>query len=245
MTNDFACYLAALDGWPFEVAVDLALADRAPLAGLPWRAHVRMELARPTPDGLCAPEERDDLGREEAAILALLQDDGCALVARVTHRGARTLVFHCRDCAPEVEEKVRVLTRHRRPRWQLVHDPEWTEFRSVLLPSREMLHQIEDRRVIREYEASGGDPSASHRIAARFRGEGDPASSTLVEALREKGFVVRVLDLADPESWLVAEADSPLFPALLDDFRHTWIQLALEHGAVYVGWSARPSGTSG
>lgn len=251
MNCNFERYMASLDGMPFEVEVDLSLHDRAPIAGLEYRLHIRLELNHPSADGLSSKEEDALLAAVEEEILDTLPAEDYVLAARVTHRSARTLVVFARKPPEEGDAVHQALDRFdtHRTRVQHANDPEWTEYLEVLYPSQELLHQIHDRRVLKEFERRGDDCSALHVIEPRFVGLSKAQAEALAEGLRARGFGVKTIEEsagADGKGWSVTgEARTPLGLAILDDFRHAWIELAGAHGGSYKGWSAELVPVSG
>ncbi len=121
-------------------------------------------------------------------------------------------------------------------------DPSWEEYRTILYPSDNFLHQIKDRRILKEFEKRGDDCCEVHSIEPRFVGLSQDGASGLAKALEERGFGVKGIDEVgangNREFNVTGVALSPLALPILDDFRGVWIYLADSNGGRYDGWSA-------
>ncbi len=246
MSRNLEYYVAQLDQWPFEVGVDLNLDTTVRKNGLPFRAHIRLELNHPTDDGLCTVEEEALLVAVQEEILCQLNSEDHCFVASVTHRNARTLVLYLREepdsQAPINKAMEKVQTHKSRVMWEA--DAEWGEYNDVLLPSENFRHQIKDRHILKELERQGDDCSEIHSIEPRFNIAEREHADQLAKALQESGFKVKEIIKAeecangDGEWRLTASAQSPLALAVLDEFRPVWLDLAEKLDAKYDGWSA-------
>lgn len=245
MTMKLESYLSSLDGWPFEVQVDLAARERAPVAELPHRLHLRLELNHPTEVGLASAEEAALLSVIQEELLARVSASEAVLVAAVTHRKARTLVFYCAMGADTdghpIQAAIDVVETHKTS-LQSEQDPEWAEYLNVLYPDDNFLHQIKDRRVLKEFELRGDDCGEVHSIEPRFVGLTAEGAKGLASDLEKLGFDVKDMNesgLNGSREWIVTGiARSPLALPILDDFRANWINLARNAGGRYDGWSA-------
>ncbi len=240
----FEYYTANLDRWPIELGVDLALIEKAPIAGLTHRVHLRLNLNHPTADGLCCQEESALLLAVEEEILSSLPKDSFCYVAHVTHRGRRTIILYMDgmpqpgqpllDAVERVETHTTLL--------QFEEDPEWKEYLEYLYPNEGFRHQIKDRRVLKEFERRGDDPARNHSIEPVFSGLDEQGALELRKALESVGFMVG--DVANVSnngvtSWrVIGKVKSPLALSILDDYREIWMALAKEQGGHYDGWSA-------
>ncbi|MCA9320117.1 MAG: DUF695 domain-containing protein [Planctomycetes bacterium] len=244
MRPTFEYYMAKLDDWPFEVRVDLSLMESAPDAAMPIRWHIRLELNHPTVDGLCTAEEQALLLAIQEEIQAALTDDACQLVAVVTHRNARTMVVYSSEAPEEGHPVLKALSRVETHETRVIHeeDASWTEYRDFLYPNASLLHQIKDRRVLREFERNGDDCSEVHCIEPRFVGLNEDGAHDLAKSLAKAGFGVKAVDEiganGEREWQVTAAAQSPLALSILDDFRQKWIDMAEQAGGRYDGWSA-------
>ncbi len=244
MSRNLEYYVAQLDQWPFEVGVNLGLEPSAQKSELPFRAHIRLELNHPTDDGLCTKEEEALLLAVQEEILATLSPENHCFVASVTHRNARTLVVYLRDEPDENAEINKVMekveTHASKVMWE--SDPEWAEYTDHLFPSENFLHQIKDRRLLKEFDRRGDDCSEIHNIEPRFMMKSKEAAEALSSSLAESGFAVKEINKLEGDdsfSWcLIASAQSPLALAVLDEFRPIWIELATKADAKFDGWSA-------
>jgi len=253
MRPEFEYYMAALDRWPFYAGVDLSLEEDAPLEGFEHRVHVRLELNHPTADGLCSAEEEALIYAIEQEILSHVSPEEMRLVAEVTHRNARTLVFYC-STAPDEEQGIyKALASVDTHTTKVLDemDKDWSEYKDVLFPAPNFMHQINDRKVLREFERCGDDCSEVHSIEPLFVQLDENGAQRLASELKEAGFDVK--DLAEvglngQREWQVTgQVRSPLALSILDDFRQVWLDLADRSGGRYNGWSAEvmPVGGNG
>lgn len=240
----FEYYVANLDRWPLEVGVDLTLHDKAPIEGMKYRAHFRLTLNHPTPDGLACQEESALLLAIEEEVLAALQPGSFCFVANVTHRERRTIVLYL-DAEPApghpILEAIQRVETHK-TLFQFEVDPDWEEYLGFLYPSEAFRHQIKDRRILKEFEKRGDDPARTHSLEPAFSGFDEEAAKGFSTALEQAGFVVgEVSDISinGVANWRVVGAvKSPLALSILDDHRGVWMKLAEDHGGRYEGWSA-------
>jgi uncharacterized protein DUF695/regulator of ribonuclease activity B len=248
MRPNFEYYMGKLDDWPFEVGVDLSLRERAPIAEKPYRIHVRFELNGASSDGLSTKEEDALLALIEDEVIATLDPEIYAFVSEVTHRKARTLVFYSSQRPeedPTIQKALDLIETHTT---KVIgeEDPEWTEYTEVLYPCEEMMHQIQDKRVLRQFERQGDDSAEVRAIEPRFIGLNEANAKTLAENLRGQGYGIGEIADSGSGTWSVtAQVQSPLALAILDDFRHTWLELARQHEGTYQGWSAEVVPVSG
>jgi len=244
MRSTFEFYVAQLDGWPFEVGVDLGPGKEARFESMPFRWHLRFELNHPDANGLASAEEEALLLTIQEEIESAMPDDGCRFVAAVTHRKAHTLVIYSDSLPKDGHPILKALEGIQTHTTRVLHeeDPKWDEYRDVLFPSTGFLHQIKDRQVLREFERQGDDCGEVHSIEPRFVGLSKEGADGLTTALKSKGFSIKGVDeigLNGQRDWQVtAAAESPLALSILDDFRQTWMGLAEEAGGRYDGWSA-------
>ncbi len=244
MRSSLEYYMARLDDWPFEVGVDLEWIDKAPVPGLPERWHVRLELNHPTENGLCTAEEQALLLAIQEELLAAMKDGECVFVAAVTHRKARTLVFYASEEPTEQHPVIQALGGVKTHLSSVRHanDPQWVEYKDALYPNESFIHQIKDRRLLREFEAQGDDCSEVHSIEPRFVGLSEDGAKLLSKSLETAGFGVKAVDEVGQNGqreWQVTGvAESPLALSILDDFRRLWLNMAAEAGGRYDGWSA-------
>lgn len=244
MRSTFEFYMAKLDGWPFEVGVDLAAHDDERCAKMPYRWHLRFELNHPNEDGLASAEEEALLLAIQEEIEAALPEEGCRFVAAVTHRNAHTLVIYSNRLPEDGHPILKALEGIETHTTRVLHeeDASWDEYQDVLYPSAAFLHQIKDRRILREFERQGDDCGEVHSIEPRFVGLDKDGADRLAAALQERGFGIKGIDEVGQNGqceWQVtAAAESPLALPILDDFRQTWMTLAEEAGGRYDGWSA-------
>ncbi|MEE9391723.1 MAG: DUF695 domain-containing protein [Planctomycetota bacterium] len=246
MRPNFDYYMARLDDWPFEVGVDLSVREAVPIDGLQFRLHVRLGLNNPSDDGLSTKEEDALLALIEDEMLHTLDSADYRFVAAVTHRKARTLVFYSRHSQMEGEAIHKVLTDAKTHNAKVIseEDPEWTEYTDVLYPNEEMLHQIMDRKVLKEFDRRGDDPASIHAIEPCFVNLCEEGVEICRSGLEAEGFVVT--DVSETsrngtgakEFSLKARVKSPLGLAILDDFRHSWLSIAKKAKGSYRGWSS-------
>lgn len=245
MRPHFDYYIGALDRWPFHVGVNLALKSAAPVSGLEWRAHVRIDLNHPTADGLATNGEEAELYEVEDKILSHLKREDYCFVSQVTHRNRRTMVIYLRE-KPEENSKLMTglesILNHKTAIIDCVHDPEWSEYKEVLYPQPNFEHQINDKKRLKEMERSGDDCSRLHAIDVSFHAPTPQAAEKLAAELKLVGFGVKsVLRAGGSESqgWrVIAEVESPLALSILDDFRETWFDTARRAGCRFDGWNA-------
>lgn len=245
MRPHFDYYIGSLDRWPFHCGVNLSLKDAAPLEGLVWRAHVRIDLNHPTADGLATNDEEAELYNVEEQILARLAGDEHCFVSQVTHRNRRTMVIYLKTEAKEghpLVQGIASVTTHKAAMIECVNDPDWSEYLEFLYPQPNFEHQIRDRKTLKVMEERGDDCSRLHNITAEFWASDPAIAEKLAAEMKQLGFPVASIvkaEGADKGGWRITGiVKSPLAIAIIDDFREKWLALAESTGARYDGWRA-------
>ena len=102
-TSDWEAHQRTSAAGPVAIAVDLALAGRAPVADLPRLLRIRYPLRAPRADGLAEPGEAEALAQVEDVVAAAAAGVGGLYAGRVTLGGFREHLFYVPDAAPVSE----------------------------------------------------------------------------------------------------------------------------------------------
>jgi hypothetical protein len=228
---------------PVAIAVDLALAARAPIADLPRLVRFRYPLRAPRPDGLPEVGEAEALVQVEDLVAAAAARIGGLYAGRVTLGGFREHLFYAPDAAPISEALAAAQAGVAEYVLEAAgeDDPGWHAYAEELCPTPRAWRWLLDRRAV-EALARRGDKAAARRPvdhqasfpsaeareafvaeaavqgfeAAERRDDGPPPTPFGVDLRREDPVTLREIHAV---AWALAE-------------------VAARHGGAYDGWEA-------
>ena len=211
-------YTTYVDDKPAVILVDVGIAEKIPLDGMPSLAWLWVHLKSPDEDGFPSEDEDMRLNDLEDLITEALAPDESRYVGRITSDGRREFYFYSRD----VEEFKSVVTKAMSsfPDYQFeideADDENGTHYTDVLSPSVEDQQQIQNHHQIFELEQNGDNLETPrpifHRVnfpTAEDREEFIAAASSMAYSVVEKletelelPFAVELtkVDAADPET---------------------------------------------
>ena len=198
-TPDYQPYLTRMEETPMVVTVDLAAGPHIPLETHPELLLVRIQLARPRPDGLRATEELADLNRAEDKLVQGFEDAGAIYVGRYVAGGYTVHAFYApqglRPPPPDLAPYV--------PGLAAKIEADWGFYTQLLYPDRWNLQLIHNRKTVQVLAAQGDQHDAPRRIDhfGYFRGQ-EPAVLA-ADRLRAAGFDVEVPRADEDGDWVL------------------------------------------
>ncbi|HWT15439.1 MAG TPA: DUF695 domain-containing protein [Patescibacteria group bacterium] len=244
MSKEWDVYACEIDGMPASVAIDLRIAEDAPLARLPVAAWVQLRLQSPGDDGLPSAGEQAALHAIEAALANALVSRTTAFVGHISTAGRRDFHFYT-GAATGWKERVSnalqgcpgcAFTCGSRP------DRDWGIYFERLSPSDEDQERIQNRRACDalqqggerfeqarpiEHSAYFPDAASRERFILRAGELGHRVVETVEPEARGEQFGVRVSAVGIPSHALIDEWVLPLFHA------------AEDCGGEYDGWETQ------
>jgi uncharacterized protein (TIGR01619 family) len=168
--NDWDTYYTLIDDCPASIALNIDLAQSAPLSGLDRLLAVLVFMNEPGEHGMGDGKDPEILRHVEEQIVRAYEDKlGATFVGRIRGQGAWQLYFYGPDTdslAPKAAELLSGFSG-----WeQEVHtrsDSDWSTYFELLFPDRERLQWIQDRRVV-EALVRSGDPLVVPRRVDHF-----------------------------------------------------------------------------
>jgi hypothetical protein len=223
-------YPGDVGGAPATWSVDLGAVSAAPIAQLPVRMDVEVDLAA-GPDGLPADGAR--LVQLEDAVRASAASLGGSYLGRVASRGACRFTAHL-PAAPA--EPVAVpAAPHARVRTE--YDPHWAYVRDTLAPDDRQQRLIEDLAVVGVLSGHG-DPLATPRDVEHcaFFAEQAPAEQAAAD-LRSDGFLASVERDDEGDFALIALRSDPVAPPRVHELVWAVKETVERHGGTYDSWA--------
>jgi hypothetical protein len=242
-TSDWESHQRTSAGGPVAIAVDLALAARAPRADLPRLLRVRYPLRAPRADGLAEAAEAEALVGVEEVVAAAVAGIGGLYAGRVTLAGFREHLFYVPDAAPVSEALAAAQAGVAEYLLEAAgeDDPAWHGYQEELFPTPRAHRWLLDKRAV-EALARRGDKAAARRpvdhqasfptaeareaftaeavaqgfAAVERRDDGPPPYPFGVDLRREDAVVLREIHAV---AWALGE-------------------VAARHGGAYDGWEA-------
>jgi len=228
---------------PVAIAVDLALAGRAPIADLPRLLRVRYALRAPRADGLPEVAEAEALVQVEDAVAAAAAGIGGLYAGRVTLAGFREHLFYVADAAPISE----ALSAAQAGVAEYVleaageDDPAWHGYREELYPTPRAERWLLDRRAV-EALARRGDKAAARRPVdhqASFP-SAEAREAFAAEAAAQGFEPVERRDDGPPPNAFGVDLRREDAVTLREIHAVAWAlrEVAARHGGAYDGWEA-------
>lgn len=240
-TPRFDFYIAALDGDPAAIALDLGAADHAPVRSHPRRLLVRIAMKQPRPDGLRSREEFDALSAIEDRLVESIgyRLDGW-MVGRVVYRGNADIFFYVPN-EPDAQSLLAECVEPACGDYEVVthwsDDASWEFYFDFLWPDRATMQTMSNRRVLAQLEEAGDDPSIGRVIDHYAFFEDAKTCSKIANALRERGFTVDDPDEREDGSWsLHFQREDTLGQGRIDEVTTEILGVLGEDDGTYDGW---------
>lgn len=241
-TPRFDFYIAALDGDPAAISLDLGAADHAPVRTHPRRLLVRIAMKQPTPDGLRSSDEADALSVVEDRLIESIayRLEGW-MVGRVVYRGNADLFFYVPSAS---DEDATLLAEAIEPscgsydvvtHWS--DDKPWEFYFEFLWPDRATMQTMSNRAVLAQLEDAGDDAAVVRAVDHYAYFEDRKTCVRIAEALREKGFVVDAPGEREDGSWsLHFVREDALGGGRIDEVTTEILGVLGEDDGAYDGW---------
>lgn len=237
MESDWDFFFLLVDNRPASIAVDLALAARAPIRAQPHMAYVLVYMRQPNAEGLTSAEEFDMLVAIEDAVEAAVCGAGSTTYAgRNTCNGARDLYFYTSD--PDGFAAAATQAMRRFPDYQFdvgsQPDPAWETYRDFLYPSPADGQRMLNRRVVTQLQSHGDQTGEPREIDHFAYLPDEPTARAMCAELTEQGFAVDPLQRREQDVAIQFHRHDS--PDAIDD---VVVPIALrirELGGEYDGW---------
>lgn len=240
MSDEWDFYFLRVDDQPASIFVDLGIVSEAPIAALPFMAHIRVYLRTPRPDGFPGDADFDVLEAIERAIERDLGPAGDArYVGRNTGDGVRDFYFYAARSQGWDARAKALMEPFAGYEFECGcrADPEWKTYFEFLYPSDVQRRQISNRHVC-ETLRKNGDLLAEGREIDHWAYFPNPgARSQFIAHASRLGFQLRAMREPDspgePYGVQLFRTDAP---DAIDDVTLSLLQLATALGGDYDGW---------
>jgi hypothetical protein len=175
----FEMWRTELEGYAFDVLIDLGRGDAYPLQSHPWFIGIRIPMADRQEDGLPTPTEADRLDVVENRIREVTKQRDGLYVGRRTGGGNRDLLFYMPRRPSGLEERIRasigteILFISR-------DDSKWAGYEQ-LLPTERDWRRMEDQKVLNRLAEAGANSDLAHRLVHKVSTSGAKAAEALVK----------------------------------------------------------------
>lgn len=243
---DWASHQRVSAAGPVAIAVDLALASRAPLAGRPRLVRVRYALRAARADGQPEAAEAEALARVEDMLAAALAPAGAVYAGRVTLAGFREHFFYLPDAVGVRAEldAVRAALADYDLDEQGEDDPAWHAYQQELFPTPRAHRWLLDRRAAEALARRGDRGDRPRPVDHQASFPTAEAREAFVGEVTALGFeaVARRDDAPPPNGFGVdlRRAD-PVTLREIHGVAWSLAEAAARHAGAYDGWDADPA----
>jgi hypothetical protein len=241
--GDWDTYLREGPGGRESVALDLALADRAPDPERPLALRARYALASPREDGLAAGAEGEALARVEDGLERALAAVGAIYAGRVTAGGGREHLYYLaaeEGVAAALEAAAPALAGYQ-VEAATEPDPEWRAYLDDLHPTPRVRAWLADRRTVEALARHGDRPGVPRPVEHQVAFPDRTGRDAFLAELAAQGYEVRaVRDDGPPPNCHAAQLvrAGPVTLSAIHEVTWALRQAARRHGGEYRGWEA-------
>lgn len=206
-------------------------------ANYPHCARVIIPAGKFGDAGKLEQKEWDELYALEDELANALQQAGvsCVLLARMTHRRTRELVFQLNDWECFRPPAGRWMLQHKDRDIDVSEHEGWSFFDQSIWPSQEEWMLISDRHVVENLIKNGSDPAKEHELEFVFVG-GDVALKQAKQRLLSRGYVAPAGKADAGQLIMVRKLPLDLNQILQESLANQ--RLAEEVKVEYDGWGA-------
>lgn len=233
-------YTTYVDDKPAVILVDVGLAERAPLAGMPSLAWLWVHVADPDEEGFPSEDEDMRLNEIEDLITETLDPSHSRYVGRITSDGRREFYFYTGNA----DEFKTVITNAMNsfPEYKFeveeADDEGWSHYTDVLLPSAEDQQQIQNQHQISELEQNGDNLDTPRPIFHRVNFPTAESRDDFVVSASSLGYSVVEKVESDSESPFAVELTKvdAADPDTIDQITYELFELAVTNNGEYDSW---------
>lgn len=242
MSDNWTCFVADINESPCAVAVNLGIAQSAPLADRPKRGRLLIQMRRPNSDGLFGADEYDALIALEDALIAALDPRLTTYVGRLATRGTLHLFAYAKNDESFLAPARRVMQSH--AGYEFVvgvdDDPDWCFFSEMLCPSPEDQQRAANQRVCAALAQNGDTLRKRREINHYAYFESAAGRDAFAGLLPGLGYAIDGTsdDNDAPEAFGVAFSNVAS-PIEIDDETIVLSRLATDNGGDYDGWETQ------
>lgn len=241
--EDWEFYFSNVDDKLSSTAVDLGLANIAPIRTQPNVMWVSIKMKNPRPDGLSSSDEFDTLSEIEESMTELLASRYKAThVGRLTSNGYRDLYYYLGDTALYEQALSEIMLQF--PSYEYDYgtksDEEWSGYFDFLYPSPRQFQSIQNRRVIGNLEEHGDTLEKERAVDhwVYFQSESD--REAFLFEIKDENFRTVSKDYDKelgklPFRLHISRIDKVDLDSVDEYTLHLW-ELAQNHNGDYDGW---------
>lgn len=240
MSLGWDSYLCRVNGELASICLDLDLQTDP---SFPWLLWVWIDMLMPRQDGLSSQEEADTLWKLEDSLTQKLAEQlNARFIGRITVERRREFYFYVPKSpldASVISEALSSSFPEYRFDWGTKHDPEWSQYHSVLFPSGEYFEKIKNRKVFDVLKSHGDrlDQPREIRHWAYFQTEID--RENFIRDVSPLDFVVnhKSEDQTEKPPWGVCLVRTDI-PDALDNIVIELLRFAEANNGEYDGWES-------
>jgi uncharacterized protein (TIGR01619 family) len=234
-------YFATIENEPASIALDIALADVAPIEELPFMLWASVKLMRPDENGFPDKEEAEILAAIEDELTESVREIDAIQVGRVKSGGMQDLYFY--GPTDEGFEDIVLEIMKKYPDYlfatDIAEDKDWNEYLGYLYPDHYQYQSMQNRHVIDQLQEQGDDLTALRDVDHFVAFATEAGREAFIEAVLQLGYKVISKDGQEDEALPytvnilrndVADWQS------VDDYVWELCQLAEKHEGEYEGW---------
>lgn len=232
--NNWESYSFRADSKPAFVSF-YTEAREIPQQEFPHCARVLIKIKSPGPNGAPARDEAEILWAMEDDIVSALKSNlvKCVLVARLTHKGRRELVFQVHEWKTFRPPVGGWMQAHGDYETDVSEHEGWTFFTESIWPSQEDWQGILDRRVVENLKQAGSDPAKEHTLEFVFQGDSERLNEIARTLLQRSYSLVK---FSAEERLLVVAIHLPLDLSLITRESLSHLKESERLGIKYDGW---------
>ncbi|MDX5420918.1 MAG: DUF695 domain-containing protein [Hymenobacteraceae bacterium] len=192
-TPDWEFYIRNVDSKPGSIAVDLGLAEIAPVTTQPNLARISIRMITPRPDGLPPLEETLTLQSIEDELDTELRVNHKATYAgRMTSNGRRNIYFYLDNAAPCAQTIAGVMQGYSDYVYDLrvEEDKGWRRYFNFLYPEPEQLQSIKNRKVVDDLEKHGDNLNKEREVSHWVFFPSDADRAAFLSEVEQENFKV-------------------------------------------------------
>lgn len=238
-------YTTYVDDKPAVILVDVGIANKIPLDGMPTLAWLWVHFNGPDEDGFPSEDEDMKLNEVEDLITDTLDASVHRYVGRITSDGRREFYFYSKNSEEFKAQITQAMTSF--PSYQIeldeADDENWTHYTDVLSPSPEDQQQIQNQNQIYELEQNGDDLDTPRPIFHSLSFPTEQTRDDFVVAATSLGYSVVEKSETDSEMPFAVELTKidPVDPETIDQVTYELFELSVNYDGIYGNWRADPA----
>lgn len=239
---DWDFYFATIENEPASIALDIALADVAPIEELPYMLWASVKLMQPDENGFPNKDEAKIMAAIEDELAAKVKEIDAIQVGRVKSGGMQDLYFY--GPTDEGFEDLVLSVMKQYPDYlfatDVAEDKEWNEYLGYLYPDHYQYQSIQNRRVIDQLQQQGDQLQTPRHIDHFIAFASEAGRDAFLQQAEQLGFSLVSKSLHEddedfPFALNIARKDVADWQSV-DDYVWELVQLSEKHQGEYDGW---------